>query len=339
MASGVAVSDDCVRAFENIKNSKVHRFAIFLITGKKIDVEQVGSRDASYDDFLSQLKAGEGKQCRYGVYDYEYTYQHQGTASVAIKQKLFLMLWCPDTASVTNKMIYASSYESLKQALVGIQKYIQANDDDEASQETVEEILRSTDHFEIISIDPFHIPILRLAPDLTRPVNIDFNMTNIDMFGLHKFNIYKISGFTQNINGANEIHLKGNRLNLIGKYVLHGQVLILPVVGNGDANVTIINPDIQLKFTGKPSVIDGKTYMQTEDMKVSFNVKKLVFQFDNLYNGDKILGATTLRFVNEYWHDIYLDIKPALVRTFEEEIQKIANDAMAKLPFDEYFLK
>ncbi|XP_037041533.1 uncharacterized protein LOC119078163 [Bradysia coprophila] len=196
-----------------------------------------------------------------------------------------------------------------------------------------------TNDFEIISIDPFHIPILRLAPDLTRPVNIDFNITNIEMYGLHKFNIYKISGFTQNINGANEIHLKGNRLNLIGKYILHGQVLILPVVGNGDANVTIINPDIQLKFTGKPSVVDGKTYMQTEDMKVSFNVKKLVFQFDNLYNGDKILGATTLRFVNEYWRDIYLDIKPALVRTFEEEIQKIANDAMAKLPFDEYFLK
>lgn len=42
----------------------------------------IGSRDASYDDFLEQLKVGEGKQCRYGVYDYEYTYRHQGTASV-----------------------------------------------------------------------------------------------------------------------------------------------------------------------------------------------------------------------------------------------------------------
>lgn len=42
----------------------------------------LGSRDASYDDFLDQLKAGDGKQCRYGVFDYEYTYQHQGTASV-----------------------------------------------------------------------------------------------------------------------------------------------------------------------------------------------------------------------------------------------------------------
>jgi len=117
-----------------------------------------------------------------------------------------------------------------------------------------------------------------------------------------------------------------------------------------------VSPDIQLKFTGQPSVIEGKTYMQTRDMKVSFDVKKLVtvvcifveinhfnfrliFRFDNLYNGDKILGDTTIRFVNEFWRDIYLDIKPALIRTFEEEIQKIANDAMAKLPFDEYFVE
>ncbi|KAJ6635872.1 Cofilin/actin-depolymerizing factor like [Pseudolycoriella hygida] len=145
MASGVAVSDASVKAYEEIKNGKNHRFAIFKIIDNKIDVEHVGSRDASYDDFLEHLKAGDGKQCRYGVYDYEYTYQHQGTESVAQKHKLFLMLWCPDTASVPNKMIYASSYEALKQSLVGIQKYIQANDTEEASQESVEEILRSTD--------------------------------------------------------------------------------------------------------------------------------------------------------------------------------------------------
>lgn len=58
-----------------------------------------------------------------------------------------------------------------------------------------------------------------------------------------------------------------------------------------------------------------------------------------MYNGDKLLGDTTNLFLNEYWRDIYLEIKPALIMTFEEEIQKIANNAMAKLPFDEYFLK
>lgn len=52
-------------------------------------------------------------------------YNNIAISQAAIKHKLFLMLWCPDIAAVPNKMLYASSYEALKQSLIGIQKYIQ----------------------------------------------------------------------------------------------------------------------------------------------------------------------------------------------------------------------
>lgn len=41
-ASGVAVSDASIKAYEEIRNHKNHRFAIFKIVDNKIDVEQVG---------------------------------------------------------------------------------------------------------------------------------------------------------------------------------------------------------------------------------------------------------------------------------------------------------
>ena len=43
----------------------------------------------------------------------------------AKKEKLFMILWCPDDAKVKKKMLYSSSFEALKKALVGIGKYIQ----------------------------------------------------------------------------------------------------------------------------------------------------------------------------------------------------------------------
>lgn len=43
-----------------------------------------------------------------------------------------------------NKFI-CSSFDALKKSLVGVQKYIQATDLSEASQEAVEEKLRATD--------------------------------------------------------------------------------------------------------------------------------------------------------------------------------------------------
>lgn len=88
------------------------------------------------------------------------------------------MSWCPDTAKVSHipvhfreifdfshaagerftdsvhcllfqqvkkKMLYSSSFDALKKSLVGVQKYIQATDLSEASQEAVEEKLRATD--------------------------------------------------------------------------------------------------------------------------------------------------------------------------------------------------
>ena len=103
---------------------------------------------------------------RYGLFDFEYMHQCQGTTESSKKQKLFLMSWCPDTAKVRRmpffqssnilttadsllqvkkKMLYSSSFDALKKALVGVQKYIQATDLSEASRESVEEKLRATD--------------------------------------------------------------------------------------------------------------------------------------------------------------------------------------------------
>merc|ERR1711964_962940 len=112
---------------------------------KVISVEEKGDRDASYDAFLNDLQKGGDGECRYGLYDYEYEHQCQGTTESSKKQKLFLMSWCPDDAKVKKKMLYSSSFDALKKALVGVAKYIQATDHSEASPEAVEEKLRSTD--------------------------------------------------------------------------------------------------------------------------------------------------------------------------------------------------
>ncbi|KAG5333035.1 CADF factor, partial [Acromyrmex heyeri] len=146
IASGVTVADVCKTTYEEIKKDKKHRYVIFYIKDERqIDVEVIGPRDAAYDAFLEDLQKGGSGECRYGLFDFEYTHQCQGTSEASKKQKLFLMSWCPDTAKVKKKMLYSSSFDALKKSLVGVQKYIQATDLSEASEEAVEEKLRATD--------------------------------------------------------------------------------------------------------------------------------------------------------------------------------------------------
>nr|ABM55541.1 putative actin depolymerizing factor [Maconellicoccus hirsutus] len=146
MTSGVKVADACKIIYEEVKKDKKHRYVVFHIKdGKEIDVEVIGNRNQTYTDFLEDLQKGGKEECRYGLFDFEYTHQCQGTSEASKKQKLFLMLWCPDTATVKRKMVYSSSFDALKKALHGISKTIQATDLNEASEDTVEDILRRND--------------------------------------------------------------------------------------------------------------------------------------------------------------------------------------------------
>ncbi|XP_066593872.1 LOW QUALITY PROTEIN: cofilin/actin-depolymerizing factor homolog [Prorops nasuta] len=155
MASGVTVADVCKTTYEEIKKDKKHRYVIFYIKDEKqIDVEVIGARDAAYAAFLKDLQQGGAGECRYGLFDFEYTHQCQGTSEASKKQKLFLMSWCPDTAKVKKKMLYSSSFDALKKSLVGVHKYIQATDLSEASEEAVEEKLEPPTGIRSIPTNP-----------------------------------------------------------------------------------------------------------------------------------------------------------------------------------------
>merc|ERR1712154_634205 len=128
--SGVKLTEGCMNTYQDIQKSKKHRYAVFAIREGQIDVETVGNRANNYSDFLTDLhqKDGEAEDCRYGLYDYDYQFNPDGAESTFKK-----------------KMLYSSSFDTLKRAFVGVHKVIQANDKSECDQKTVEEILRSTD--------------------------------------------------------------------------------------------------------------------------------------------------------------------------------------------------
>jgi len=145
MASGVTVDQDCKDRFEQVKKDKIHRYVIFKIKDGTIVVESVGDRGNSYDDFLRDLQKEGENICRYGLYDYEYEHQCQGATDTSHKQKLFLMMYCPDNGKLKDKLLYASSFQYLKSAFVGIQSFIQATDQSEVALDSVDKQLRAMD--------------------------------------------------------------------------------------------------------------------------------------------------------------------------------------------------
>jgi len=147
MASGVKLSDGVKHAYDDIKKHSKYLYAIFIIKDGEIVVEKYGEKDkGNYESFLKDLavKDENGKDaCRYAFYDYEYQFNPQGGDSV-MRSKLFLLNWCPETSAIRNKMLYASSFDSLKRAFEGV-KILQANDFSDIEKDAVEKELRALD--------------------------------------------------------------------------------------------------------------------------------------------------------------------------------------------------
>jgi len=143
MAEG---GNGCMTIYNEIQKEKKHRYAIFIINNGIIEVEKMGDKEATYETFLGDLqqKVDGRDDCRFAVYDYEYQYNPEG-AGAQVKQKLFLLCWCPDTAAIKKKMLYASSFDTLKRAFVGVHKVLQINEEGDVQQEEIEKVLRSLD--------------------------------------------------------------------------------------------------------------------------------------------------------------------------------------------------
>jgi len=146
MASGVQVDAACPTEHGRVKMGYKdgdgptikNKFVIFKLSDdmKKVVVDVVGEPDKTYDDFEGALAAN--AQPRYAVMDVAFE-----SADGRPQTKLVFFFWCPDdSATIKQKMVYASSKDALKKKLEGLQTEIQANERSELTLGEVEKALR-----------------------------------------------------------------------------------------------------------------------------------------------------------------------------------------------------
>lgn len=133
--SGVCLTDECKTKFQEMQLKHQIRFILFKIENKKsIIVDKIGEVSQTYEDFLKALPQNEPRYC---LVDVDYT-----TTSGADHTKMVFIFWCPDDCGVKDKMLYASSKDTIKKAMGGIQVEIQANDNQDIDKPTVQAKLK-----------------------------------------------------------------------------------------------------------------------------------------------------------------------------------------------------
>ncbi|CAH2252410.1 circadian clock-controlled protein daywake-like [Pararge aegeria] len=135
-------------------------------------------------------------------------------------------------------------------------------------------------------------------------LKITFDDTVVTGLGGFRINSYKI----QPEKGKAVLDFTAN-VTLKARYVMDGQVLILPIKGDGQAKIKITNLNIVIKYDFK--TVDG--HWLVTGHKDSYKMDGAQFKFTNLFNGNKDLADTTLKFLNENWSIIMQEIAPPAI--------------------------
>ncbi|XP_043538510.1 cofilin-2-like [Chiloscyllium plagiosum] len=132
MASGVAVSDEVVSVFQNMKvrksctleETKGRKKAVFLtLNDKKENIVVDKDRQITVGDCLggdvsdpleTLVKMLPLKDCCYILYDASFETKETK------KEEIIFIHWAPDDAPINRKMIFASSKEALRKKLCGV---------------------------------------------------------------------------------------------------------------------------------------------------------------------------------------------------------------------------
>ncbi|KAJ8723086.1 hypothetical protein PYW08_002998 [Mythimna loreyi] len=99
-------------------------------------------------------------------------------------------------------------------------------------------------------------------------------------------------------------------VTLKAHYVMDGQVLILPIRGNGQSRIKITNLNIVVKY----DFVEKDGHWIVPSYKDHYKMDRAQFKFTNLFNGNKELAQTTERFTNENWEIIMSEIAPPAIK-------------------------
>ena len=127
------------------------------------------------------------------------------------------------------------------------------------------------------------------------------------------------------------------QVDFVADYRIDGKILLLPVRGSGKSNITMYDLNTHNDIYCEKYQKNGETYLRVKKYIVKFSPSRVAMRFDNLFDGDSILGEQMNRFINENSDLLFKELQAPYEETFGLVFTKISNDIFSRVPFNKIF--
>ncbi|CAH0553017.1 unnamed protein product [Brassicogethes aeneus] len=191
---------------------------------------------------------------------------------------------------------------------------------------------RGDKKYGIPPLDPFNFKLLEINSG-----TLKITLTDIVAMGLSTadFTGMKIIVPTKRV----KMGLKLNHLSLTGQYEMNGKILVLPIQGKGPFQLHFYNGTYEYSYDLKQEVRDKITYAEIANDDLEIDIKSAKINFENLFNGDKVLGDETNRFLNENFEEVFKDLDQALKQSISSVCRLVLQNFFKRIPYKDLFLE
>ncbi|XP_044764569.1 uncharacterized protein LOC123321130 [Coccinella septempunctata] len=204
----------------------------------------------------------------------------------------------------------------------------------EAINDSLPKLANGIKELGVPALDP--IRVTNFSVKAGRAVQLTQNYENVEFSGLSDT---KLSDFSMDLDkGKISIESYWPLTEFKGLYNLRGRLLLLEVYGKGPFSVKYekiqgrINMDVE-KYTK-----NGDTYLKVTKLTIDAEPQRVYFKFDNLFDGNKLLGDNINRVLNDNWKEIYDDVINDYLKAVSRYLMRLANKLFQKVPLKDIFL-
>ncbi|KAJ3618504.1 hypothetical protein MTP99_006484 [Tenebrio molitor] len=209
---------------------------------------------------------------------------------------------------------------------------------DESAADAVHKLSQGNKDLGIVPLEPFVIKRVDLGNTTSGAVSIHQVYDDMKIFGMTNATV---TNSDANFTGDNcywNYQCFSPFVRMEADYTMKGQLLIFPINGHGKCTNQLY--DIEAKYGAKCERFTkkNKTYLRVTDFTWDVKPKRVVFDFDNIIDGNEQLSKEVVKTLNENSEAVYADVGPAFNEVMGTVWKQTLNQVFARVPEDELFL-
>ncbi|KAK4879066.1 hypothetical protein RN001_007212 [Aquatica leii] len=169
---------------------------------------------------------------------------------------------------------------------------------------------------EVPSLEPLEFDTLSIGG----ATGLSTNLTEVFAWGASDFKILKlIPTITKN---GRKFRFEAiiPKLHIQGNYAINTKISIIEIKGNGIFNANISDCHFECILRGKKVKVNNENHLNFDNMKCNLVLGKSSIYFDNLFNGDPIIGKGVNDAIEDNSDIIFEEAKPNIVEALTAKL-------------------